>query len=175
MSSSLEAAKTEALEIFRDQQANRHRLKATSAYERIQKLNRLQRAMEQRFDELEKAVHADLRKSEAEVLLTEVYPVTSEIKHARRHLKKWMRPRRVSAPMAYLGSRSHIRYEPKGGVLILSPWNYPSTLSIGPLVSAIAAGNCAIAAKKSERLDAFRHVRKPLCDGPRPTAPLQGV
>ncbi len=61
-----------------------------------------------------------------------------------RHLRSWMKPRRVSTPPALLGSRSRIVYQPKGVVLIISPWNFPINLTLGPLVSAIAAGNCAI-------------------------------
>src|SRR5947207_2792201 len=55
-----------------------------------------------------------------------------------------MKPRRVSTPLALFGSRSRIVYQPKGVVLIISPWNFPVNLTFGPLVSAIAAGNCAI-------------------------------
>ena len=55
-----------------------------------------------------------------------------------------MKPRRVRAPLALLGSRSRVMVEPKGVVLIISPWNFPVNLTFGPLVSAIAAGNCVI-------------------------------
>src|SRR3954468_3663181 len=55
-----------------------------------------------------------------------------------------MAPHRVGAPLALLGSRSRIVYQPKGVVLIISPWNFPINLTLGPLVSAIAAGNCAM-------------------------------
>jgi aldehyde dehydrogenase (NAD+) len=71
-------------------------------------------------------------------------PVLGEVRHAARHLEKWMKPKRVGTPLALLGSRSRIVYEPKGVVLIISPWNFPINLTLGPLVSAIAAGNCAI-------------------------------
>ena len=55
-----------------------------------------------------------------------------------------MRKEYVDTPLAILGSKSHIRYEPKGNVLIISPWNFPINLTLGPLVSAIAAGNTVI-------------------------------
>jgi len=55
-----------------------------------------------------------------------------------------MKPKRVAAVRSLLGTRSHIHYEPRGTTLIISPWNYPFTLSFGPLVSALAAGNTAI-------------------------------
>jgi len=52
-----------------------------------------------------------------------------------------MRPRRVGTPLALLGSRSEVRYEPKGVVLVLAPWNYPFFLALTPVVAALAAGN----------------------------------
>jgi aldehyde dehydrogenase (NAD+) len=144
MNESTETTKPEMQAIFDRQKVNRHRVRATTAEERVQKLGRLLSSIENRVDELCEAVYADLHKQEPEVLLTEVYPVTTEIKHAQRHLKEWMRPEPVTAPLVFLGSESEIRREPKGTVLILAPWNYPFQLAIVPLVSAIAAGNCAI-------------------------------
>ena len=144
MNESTEAKKTEIRAIFERQKANRLRIRATTAEERIQKLGRLQSSIENRFEELREAVYSDLHKHAPEALITEVYPVTTEIKHAQRHLKEWMRPQPVTAPLVFFGSESEIRQEPKGMVLILSPWNYPFQLAIAPLVSAIAAGNCVI-------------------------------
>ncbi len=55
-----------------------------------------------------------------------------------------MRPRKVASPITFLGYRAKIKYEPKGAVLIISPWNYPFQLALAPLISALAAGNCVI-------------------------------
>jgi len=55
-----------------------------------------------------------------------------------------MKPRKVPTPLGLLGSCGSILQEPKGVVLIISPWNYPIYLTLGPLVSALAAGNCAV-------------------------------
>lgn len=55
-----------------------------------------------------------------------------------------MRPRRVKLPLPLLPASGQVLPEPLGVVLIISPWNYPFQLAISPLVSAIAAGNCAI-------------------------------
>lgn len=55
-----------------------------------------------------------------------------------------MRPKKISRTLLSATTRSEIRYESKGVVLIISPWNFPIHLALMPLVSAIAAGNCAI-------------------------------
>ena len=117
---------------------------ATTAAERREKLRRLERAIHARRDEIRAAMWEDYRKPAAEVDLSEIYPVVSEIRHAVRHLRSWMKPKRVGMRLALFGSQSRIVHEPKGVVLIVSPWNFPFNLTLGPLVSAIAAGNCAI-------------------------------
>ena len=124
-------------------------LRNSTATERKEKLRKLLKVVEQNEKKICDAVHSDFFKSPAETKLTEIYPVYSEIKLAIRKLNKWMKPRKVAAPITFLGSKNFIRYESKGVALIISPWNYPFQLAIAPLVSAIAAGN-AVVIKPSE-------------------------
>jgi aldehyde dehydrogenase (NAD+) len=93
---------------------------------------------------IQEAIYQDFRKPSAEVDTTEIFPALSEIKNAITNLERWVKPRKVDAPLTLLGTRSVISYEPKGLCLIISPWNYPFNLSLGPLVSALAAGNNVI-------------------------------
>lgn len=130
--------------LYHLQRANRTAVAATTAAQRIEKLRRLERAVLERRDEIRAAMWEDYRKPPAEVDLSEIYPIVSEARHAVRHLRRWMRPRRVRTRLALFGSRSAIVYEPKGVVLIIAPWNFPFNLTLGPLVSAVAAGNCVI-------------------------------
>ncbi|HUR80367.1 MAG TPA: aldehyde dehydrogenase family protein [Thermoanaerobaculia bacterium] len=130
--------------LYRLQQANRAAVARPTAAQRIGKLKRLEDALLARRDEIRAAMWEDFRKPAEEVDLSEIFPVTSETRHARRHLRRWMRPQRVSTRLALFGTRSTIVHEPKGVVLIVSPWNFPFNLTLSPLVSAIAAGNCAI-------------------------------
>lgn len=90
------------------------------------------------------ALAQDFAKPKAEVILTEILPLLQEIRHARRNLRRWMRPRLVAPTLATFGTRALIRPEPRGTCLIIAPWNYPFQLALGPLVSALAAGNSAI-------------------------------
>ena len=137
MTSELEA-------LFARQQAARWRVAATSADQRKAKLRALLAALMAHRAEAHAALWADFRKAPAEVDLTELYPVICELKDALRHLSRWMKPRRVPTPIGLFGSAGTIVHEPKGLTLIISPWNYPIYLTLGPLVSAIAAGNCAV-------------------------------
>jgi aldehyde dehydrogenase (NAD+) len=130
--------------IYQLQQQNRAAVNSTMAAQRIAKLKKLERAVFARRGEIQAAMWEDYRKPAAEVDLSEIYPVVSEAKHAIRHLRSWMRPKRAGMRMALMGARSTIMHEPKGVVLIVSPWNFPFNLTLGPLVSAIAAGNCVM-------------------------------
>lgn len=90
------------------------------------------------------ALHADLHKSTVEAYFTEVGYVTAEIKHALRHLHRWMKPEASLSPLAVAPSRSYIHYQPLGLNLIIAPWNYPVQLAFAPVVGALAAGNVAV-------------------------------
>ncbi len=130
--------------IFEIQQAHQFAVGKTTARERKEKLKRLLNAILSRKQDIRDALYADFRKHPSEVDLTEIMPITSEIKHAIRHVSKWMRPHRVKTPLSLFGSRSHIHYEPKGVVLVIAPWNFPVNLTFGPLISAVTAGNCVM-------------------------------
>ncbi|SHI66356.1 aldehyde dehydrogenase family protein [Pseudozobellia thermophila] len=140
----VETPASEMLRVFNVQQQNQFNIGNTTAKQRIAKLEKLHTTLLKYRPQIKEALFNDYRKHPSEVDLTEIYPVTSEIKDAKRNLRSWMRGERVKTPLAMLGSSSRIKYEPKGVVLIISPWNFPINLTFGPLVSAIAAGNAVI-------------------------------
>lgn len=119
-------------------------LRASSAAQRIARLRQLQAALLERRTALHSAFASDFRKPAAEVDLSELVPVLDEIHAAVSQLHKWMRPRRVAPTLTTLGTSARVQYQPKGRCLIIGPWNYPVSTVIGPLVSAVAAGNTVI-------------------------------
>lgn len=112
--------------------------------ERIHKIEMLRDKLLDNTPLILEALKKDFQKPESETYLTEIYPVLSEIRFALRYLKKWMKPHKAKTPRSLLGTKSLVEYQPKGVVLIIAPWNYIVSLSLGPLVSAIAAGNRVI-------------------------------
>jgi len=108
---------------------------------RLQKLRMLENWILGHRSLITDAVYADFRKPVAETESQEIFVVLSEIRHAIRHLKKWMKPRKIRRTLPLIATLGRIEYVPKGIVLIISTWNYPFQLTIGPLISAIAAGN----------------------------------
>ncbi len=130
--------------LFASHAATALRLRQSSAAERREKLTKLLEAVLARKDAIIDAVQRDLSKHPTETNLTEVLPLVGEAKHAIANLKRWMKPQRIRPTLASLGTTSRVLYQPKGRCLLISPWNYPLSLSLGPLVSAVAAGNTAI-------------------------------
>lgn len=113
--------------------------------ERKQRLLALKKAVKVTYrDAIRRALAQDFNKPQAETDLSEVFAVTAEIDHVLKYLKGWMSDRYVPTPLAFFGSSSYIKVQPKGLCLIISPWNFPVNLSLGPLVSAVAAGNRVI-------------------------------
>lgn len=113
--------------------------------QRMDDLARLRAAVKRHADDIVAAVAADFgRRSRHETLLSDVMTVLHDIDHARRHLRRWMKPTRVGTDWLFWPARSEIRYQPVGVVGIISPWNYPVNLALMPLAAAIAAGNHAM-------------------------------
>ncbi|MGV3551660.1 coniferyl aldehyde dehydrogenase [Rhizobium sp.] len=90
-------------------------------------------------------------RSRHETLQLEIAPLMASLRHARWHLRGWMRPERRSSSIEFLQIANRVEYQPLGVVGIMVPWNYPLLLALGPLVDVLAAGNRAMI-KPSELL-----------------------
>ncbi|ULD44885.1 aldehyde dehydrogenase family protein, partial [Rhodococcus qingshengii] len=111
---------------------------------RLDQLTGIERLCSERESEIALALSKDLGRSSVEAWLGDINATKTEARYARKHLKKWMRHKRVSLPLSQLPGRGWVQYDPLGVVLIIGPWNYPLYLNLGPLVAAVAAGNCAV-------------------------------
>jgi len=111
---------------------------------RRHQLERLSQALVSNERAILDAVHADLGKSPEQAYASEIGLVQAEIDCASKNLTCWAAPKRGSTPLLVAPARGWIQPEPFGVCLIFSAWNYPVQLLLSPLVSAIAAGNCAV-------------------------------
>lgn len=127
--------------IFDRQKARSLELRREKIGERVKRLRALKKWVLENRTRIQDAVYADLRKPREETDLTEIYVVLSDVKKAIRNLKYWAMPEPEGTSIPFIGTKAEVFYEPKGTVLIISPWNYPFSLGCGPLVSALAAGN----------------------------------
>ncbi|MBK6630493.1 MAG: coniferyl aldehyde dehydrogenase [Betaproteobacteria bacterium] len=105
-------------------------------------LDTLERLIRENTAAIAKAISADFgNRSLHETQLLELFPSFEAIRHARRHLKSWMKPERRAVSMWFLPGRARVMHQPLGVVGVIVPWNYPLLLAVGPLVAALAAGN----------------------------------
>lgn len=111
---------------------------------RVAQLEGLLRFIDECEDRIAEAIEADLGRSPMASFMADIGPVRHEIRHTLANLAKWVRPTKVAISAATAPGRAWTTPEPKGVVLILGTWNFPLLLTIQPLVSALAAGNCAI-------------------------------
>ncbi|MCU0467984.1 MAG: aldehyde dehydrogenase family protein [Arcicella sp.] len=132
------------LQIFHQQRENAQNIANTDANTRIGKLRKILKWTLENEVAIGEALFKDFKKNPAETNLGEILGVVGEIKHLIKHVRSWMKPQSVPTPMNMIGTSAHVKFEPKGVCLIISPWNYPFNLSIKPLVQAIAAGNTVI-------------------------------
>ncbi|ATG49118.1 coniferyl aldehyde dehydrogenase [Celeribacter ethanolicus] len=109
---------------------------------RLDRLDRLATALLAAEPRLIAAMSDDFSHRPAvESRLYDIDLVLGEIRHAKQHLKRWMRVRRAPVPLIYKPARAEIRPQPLGVVGIISPWNFPVQLALAPMVAALAAGN----------------------------------
>jgi aldehyde dehydrogenase (NAD+) len=147
-------------------------LRRESLSERKHRLESLRKWIHANRPVIHQAMHLDFRKNPTEVDAIEIFHVLSEVQQAIVHLADWAKPKKIDAPLPMLGTRSYIQYEPKGVCLIISPWNYPFSLAIGPLVSAIAAGN-AVIIKPSEHTPHVSTLLRKMVDEVFPSGPVR--
>jgi coniferyl-aldehyde dehydrogenase len=141
--------------------ASRH-LPAPTLTQRLQSLDKLSDLVKNNGPAVAAAISADFgARSVVETELLEIVPALNAIRHARRKLSSWMKPRRRPVDLTFQPASAWVRYEPLGVVGIISPWNYPLLLALSPLVDALSAGN-RVMLKPSDLTPAFSALLKDL-------------
>ena len=116
-----------------------------SAKERTAQLSALKSAMLSFQDDLVNALNEDYGQRPAQdSLIADIMPCIVNINYTIKRLNKWMKPQRRHAGLLLAPAKVEVHYQPLGVVGIMVPWNFPVMLSIGPLITALAAGNRAM-------------------------------
>ncbi|MCZ2126278.1 MAG: aldehyde dehydrogenase family protein [Anaerolineales bacterium] len=115
---------------------------AKSVRERADILGKLQAVLVERRDEISSVLNQDCGKSRQDALI-ELFITLDMLAQYRVKAKKWLKPQRVSSGL-YFFKRSVVERRPYGAAVIISPWNYPFTLSLPPMISALLAGNTVV-------------------------------
>jgi len=121
---------------------------APNADKRIERLDRCIGLLLDHRRDLEDALCEDFgARSREATAFTDIAASVGPLKHARENLRVWMKTEKRKTTPAILGlfgARAEVRYQPKGVVGVISPWNFPVNLTFAPLAGILAAGNRAM-------------------------------
>lgn len=134
--------------ILERQKAAHLRDGAPSLAQRRERLDRCITLLIQHRREIEDALNTDFgSRSREATAFTDIAGSIGPLKHARDNLARWMKPeRRPTTPalLGLFGAKAEVRFQPKGVVGVISPWNFPVNLTFAPLAGILAAGNRAM-------------------------------
>ena len=114
---------------------------------RIDRIDRCIALLVDNKDAICDAVNMDFGcRSRHVTLMTDIMNSVGSLKFVKKNLKKWMKPEKRAPfmPMNFLGAKAHVRYQPKGVVGIMTPWNVPVNMIFSPLADVLGAGNRAM-------------------------------
>jgi aldehyde dehydrogenase (NAD+) len=137
------------MKLFETARAQAARLRETPVRERVARAARLREVILRDREAIIERLQLETGKCRSDALMSEIFPVLDFIHYLEKNAEKALSPRKVPTPIALMGKKSLIRYEPLGVVLVISPWNYPFYQAIVPCLSAYVAGN-AVVYKPSE-------------------------
>lgn len=116
----------------------------TTIKERVEEVKKIKRYIVENMESIVNDLSIDLGKTKSESLLMEVFPALDCIKYYEKNAEKILKNKKIKTPIALMGRKSYVFYEPLGTVLVIAPWNFPFTLSMIPIVTAVLAGNTVI-------------------------------
>ena len=121
---------------------------APSAEKRIERLDRCISLLIDHRKDIEDALNQDFgARSREATAFTDIAASVGPLKHAKENLRAWMKTEKRKTTPAILGlfgAKAEVRYQPKGVVGVISPWNFPVNLTFAPLAGILAAGNRAM-------------------------------
>ncbi len=139
--------KSEMEAILRKQRAAHHQMRPEPLALRKNRIERAIKLLKDNAEDLCKVMSADFgNRSPQQSMMTDIVGTVNFGKYCIKNMEKWARPdkRHVQFPLGLLGAKAEVRYEPKGVIGVLSPWNFPVNLTFGPLMQIFAAGNRAM-------------------------------
>lgn len=140
------ATETSRIDSVFDRQRSASRRDPYPAYgERIARLEKLEKILDDNQAAICQAVNKDYgNRSAQETRLLEISILLASIGDTKKQLKKWMKPEKRHVGLAFFGAKNTVIPQPKGVIGVVSPWNYPLQLALGPTIQALAAGNRVI-------------------------------
>jgi len=116
-------------------------IRAISFGEKKRLLNALKKQILERQEEIISKVQAETKKSRTDALTSEIFGVLDHLDFLIKEGEKCLKDKKVKTPIALMGKKSYVHFEPLGTILVISPWNYPFYQAIVPITASFFAGN----------------------------------
>lgn len=134
----------QVLDAYKKARKKSFSFRKTSISQRVDEISKIKRYIVENMEEIVEELSKDLGKTKSEALLMEVFPVLDCIKYYEKNTENILRNKKIKTPIVLMGKKSYVFYEPLGVALIIAPWNFPFTLSLIPIISAVLAGNTVV-------------------------------
>ena len=131
-------------EVYVKAHASVPKIKKLTVKERLKYINPLTKVIVNNLDIILDRVIAETGKSRSDAIVGEIFTVLDTIEYLHKEAEKVLKPKKVKTPIAMMGKKSEVWYEPYGIALIISPWNYPVTQFFIPVLIAFVTGNAVI-------------------------------
>ena len=119
-------------------------LRSLSVTNRLKYIEKLKETILADRESIMDRIQSETGKSRSDALVSEIFGVLDHLTYLVKNGKRILADKKVSTPIALMGKKSKIYYEPMGVILIISPWNYPFYQAIVPITAAFLAGNAVI-------------------------------
>ncbi len=117
---------------------------ALNIAKRVEYIANLRGIIIQRRQEIVEAIMADSNKSQTDIITSDVFGALDHLAYLEKNAAKFLGDKKVPTPMALMGKKSRIYFEPLGTVLMISPWNYPFYQAVVPISTSFLCGNASI-------------------------------
>jgi len=134
----------EILEAYDKARKKAVNFRKTTVIQRINEVKKIKKYLAENMESIAEELSADLGKTKNEALLMEIFPVLDSIVYYEKNAEWILTYKKIKTPIALMGKKSYVFYEPLGTALVIAPWNFPLTLSLIPIISAVLAGNTVI-------------------------------
>lgn len=144
MNQAVQAAPVDAAAVFSRVHQAQPALRALSVRERLVYVQRLNDLVRDERESIISRIQSETGKSRTDALISEIFPLLEHFEFLLKYAEKALADETVPTPLAMMGKKSKIFYEPMGTILVISPWNYPFYQALTPITVALVTGNTVV-------------------------------
>lgn len=144
MNQAVQDVPVDAAAVFSRVRQARPALAALGVRERLVYVHRLNELVRDEREAIVTRIQQETGKSRTDALISEIFPLLEHFEFLIKYAEKALADETVPTPLAMMGKKSRVYYEPLGTILVISPWNYPFYQALTPITAALVTGNTVV-------------------------------